>query len=258
MNDTTDRKRVIVALDGMTLEQACAMTDQVKAESAGVKVGFELLCDEGARVIADSLSYSRVFYDPKLHDIPNTVDKAVRRLVNRGAWIINLHCSGGPKMMQAARRAVDEESTRLGLDRKPLLIGVTVLTSMDFSEFERLGIFARTEPPAPAVDAIRIRGLVINMAELAQSCGLDGVVASPLETKNIRELCGPNFKIITPGIRLSDAKADDQVRIATPAGAINAGADWLVVGRPITESANPLQTLQIINLQVAEALAGRR
>ncbi len=256
-------KRVIAALDDMTLQQAFEMTGKVKGLVAGVKVGFELLCDEGAHAIMDGLRDMGVpvFFDPKLHDIPSTAEKAARKLVRHGAWIINLHCSGGIKMMMAVKKGVDEETTKLALTMKPLVIGVTVLTSLDYLALAEIGFINRVgeslacHSNEKVNEEKEVRELALQMARLAQSCGLDGVVTSPREASAIRLACGPNFQIITPGIRLADGKTDDQVRIATPAGAIEAGADWLVIGRPVTQAEDPRATLELINQQVAEALA---
>lgn len=258
-----NNKRVIVAFDNMTLAEAVIMAKLVKNEVAGGKVGFELLCDEGAENIMFALNSSglRVFMDPKIHDIPNTAAQTAKKLARRGVWIINLHCSGGRKMMEAVRASVDDvwqnEREKLGLTRKPLVIGVTVLTSIDFKTLFEIGAISIGEYGTIKEEAKpeKIRAMALKLACLAQECGLDGVVTSPQEASAIRAKCGDNFQIITPGIRLPDGKVDDQVRISTPAGAIEAGADWLVIGRPVTQSKDPKATLQLINQQVAEALA---
>lgn len=262
----TDTNRVIVALDNMTLFNAVLLADVVINDVAGVKVGSELLCDEGAGNIMQALSSTglRVFFDPKTHDIPNTAAKTVRRLARRKAWIINVHCSGGREMMEASRKAVDEvwknEREELGLTHKPLLIGVTILTSLNLKALVDVGFVSHPEyqntPETRAQE--RIQALVLQLTILARNSGLDGVVCSPQEIEAIRQSCGPKFQIITPGIRLEGGEANDQSCVATPAGAIESGADWLVVGRPITEAKDPLATLKLINQQVADALAKKK
>ncbi len=264
----TNEKRVIVALDNMSLAEAAAMTALLKDEAAGVKVGFELLSDEGAKNIMTALQPHGVpvFFDPKLHDIPNTAEKAATKLARRGAWIINLHCSGGVKMMSAVRKAVDEiwekEREALGLTRKPLVIGVTVLTSLDYDQLDQvvfpvLGLAASVLGPQTADEKKHcIQEIALKMARLAASCGLDGVVCSPLETVSIRRATAdyPSFQIINPGIRSASSAKDDQERISTPSGAIIAGANWLVVGRPVTADPDPKAALQAINGEVNAAL----
>lgn len=262
-------KRVIVALDNMTLTEATFMAELVKDEAAGIKVGFELLCDEGAKNVARALLPFGLpcFFDPKLHDIPNTAAQAARKLARQGAWIINLHCSGGRKMMLAIRNAVDEvwEKERhslILLTRKPLVIGVTILTSLDHHELSEVILPVEFEHKMPKnlneeEQAEKIREIVLKMAMVAEECGLDGLVMSPKEVPMIRKMMqsNPLFQIITPGIRLASDKQDDQIRTGTPAKAIEDGANWLVVGRPVTQSKNPKETLKLINQQVAEALA---
>ena len=277
-------KRVIVALDNMTLQEAGAMTELVMGEAAGVKVGFELLCDEGAKNIMATLpAGASVFFDPKLNDIPKTAALAAKKLARRGAWIINMHCSGGRPMMEAVRETVDEvwekERDKSGLTRKPLLLGVTILTSLDFNALDEIGLVSgkkcdemlqqlreserQAGIPMGDEDIMLVKNqnklvkaVVLRLAKLAQASGLDGVVCSALEASAIRAACGEDFQIVTPGIRLPDGKMDDQARVATPAGAIEAGANWLVIGRPVTQAEDPKAALRLINQQVAEALAG--
>ncbi len=256
-------KRVIVALDNMTLSEAVLLTVLIRSEAAGLKIGFELLCEDGAKGVMSALKPFGlpVFFDPKLHDIPNTASQTARKLVRRGAWIINMHCLGGPAMMDAIRKAVDEvwdqEQEALGLKRKPLLIGVTVLTSLNFEELQKIGLRTRqtADEMSDEEKAEFIRGLTLRLALLAKDSGLDGVVTSPQEVAKIRHHCGNDFTLITPGVRPKSSSADDQKRVATPAEAIQAGADWLVIGRPITGAEKPVEVLRTINQQVAEVLA---
>jgi len=173
-----------------------------------------------------------VFLDLKYHDIPNTVAAACKSAAALGVWMINVHASGGRVMMQAARAAL------AGLPKPPLLIAVTVLTSLGADDLRELG-----HAEAPQVLAERL-------ARLAAASGMDGVVCSAQEAPRLRTACGPEFCLVTPGIRLADAAADDQKRIVTPQAAIANGADYLVVGRPITRAADPLAVLARINAEI--------
>jgi len=176
----------------------------------------------------------RVFLDLKFHDIPNTVAGAVQSAVATGAWMVNVHASGGGAMMKAAAEAATKTAASLGRPR-PLVIGVTVLTSMNDAALHEIGV-AR-----PMLDQ------VMHLARLAKASGLDGVVASPQETRAIRDACGKDFQIVTPGVRPADQQGkDDQARTLTPAEAISAGATYLVIGRPITASSDPRQAAESI------------
>ena len=183
---------------------------------------------------------TRVFLDLKFHDIPNTVAQAVESAVDTGAWMINVHAAGGVPMMQAAARAGRARAEQTGRPA-PLLIAVTVLTSMDQPTLRSVGV------DRPVLDQ------VVALARLAQDAGLDGVVASPLETAAIREACGSEFAIITPGIRGASAVAppDDQQRTMTPAEAVRAGASYLVVGRPIIAADDPRAAADAIARELA-------
>ena len=197
--------------------------------AGGFKIGNRLFTSEGpalVRRIADA--GSRVFLDLKYHDIPNTVEQAVEAAVGTGAWMINVHASGGSAMMQAAARAARDTSAKLGRPA-PLMIGVTVLTSMDQDALHAVGV------DRPVLDQ------VVALARMTQEAGLQGVVASPQETRAIRQACGPDFQIVTPGIRGASAGTEkqDQSRTMGPAEAIKAGASYIVVGRPIIAAADP-------------------
>ena len=197
--------------------------------AGGFKIGNRLFTSDGpalVRRIADS--GARVFLDLKYHDIPNTVEQAVEAAVGTGAWMINVHASGGSAMMQAAARAARDTSAKLGRPA-PLMIGVTVLTSMDQDALHAVGV------DRPVLDQ------VVALARMTQEAGLQGVVASPQETRAIRQACGPDFQIVTPGIRGASAGTDkqDQSRTMGPAEAIRAGASYIVVGRPIIAAADP-------------------
>ena len=197
--------------------------------AGGFKIGNRLFTSEGpalVRRIADA--GSRVFLDLKYHDIPNTVEQAVEAAVVTGAWMINVHASGGSAMMQAAARAARDTSAKLGCPA-PLMIGVTVLTSMDQDALRAVGVDRA------------VLDQVIALARMTQQAGLQGVVASPQETPAIRQACGPGFQIVTPGIRGASAgtERNDQSRTMGPAEAIRAGASYIVVGRPIIAAADP-------------------
>jgi orotidine-5'-phosphate decarboxylase len=242
---STATPQLIVALDYPDAFQAMAMAQQLVPAQPWVKVGLELLMNAGPWVVADLRDLGLpVFLDGKFHDIPNTVAGAVHGAVATGAHIVNVHASGGLRMMQAAREAADVAAMTNAMSR-PLVIAVTVLTSL--SEKELVGEIGFARPP---------REQVIMLARLAQEAGLDGVVASVLEAAAIKAACGPDFKVITPGIRLAQVD-DDQRRVATPAVAVEAGADFLVVGRPITQAENPLVACEVILAEIRAAAAGK-
>ena len=195
----------------------------------GVKIGSRLFTLEGPDLVRRLAAQgTRVFLDLKFHDIPNTVAQAVEAAVITGAWMMNVHASGGVPMMQAAAKAAGDAAARAGR-AKPLVIAVTVLTSMDEETLRAGGV------DRPLFDQ------VVALARMTQQAGLDGVVASPQETAAIRAACGPNFAIVTPGIRGASAGAEknDQARTMGPAEAVKAGATYLVVGRPIIGAADP-------------------
>lgn len=221
--------QLLVALDvadgGRALELADALTDL----AGGFKVGSRLFTLEGPGLVRALVDRgARVFLDLKFHDIPNTVAQAVDAAVQTGAWMIDVHASGGAAMMEAAARAGREAADRLGRPA-PLVIGITVLTSMDQAALQACGV------GLPLFDH------VVALARMAKGAGLAGVVASPHETAAIRAACGPDFTIVTPGIRGASAGGaqHDQVRTMGPADAMRAGADYLVVGRPIIAASDP-------------------
>jgi orotidine-5'-phosphate decarboxylase len=220
---------ILVALDVDSGAKARALADGLRGTVGGYKIGHQLYTAEGPSVVRDFVANGdRVFLDLKYHDIPNTVAGAVTSAVGLGVWMVNLHAAGGRPMMEAARRAADEAATAYAR-QAPLLIGVTVLTSMDAQTLRSVGVAASPFDHT------------VTLARMTQDAGLDGVVASPQEVAAIRQACGKDFVIVTPGIRGGSAASgpDDQHRTATPAGAIAAGASYLVVGRPISSAADP-------------------
>ncbi len=227
--------QVIVALDYPRAEPALALAGALAPLRPWVKVGLELLMAAGPAIIGDLRRLGLpVFLDGKFHDIPNTVAGAVRGAVATGASMLNVHASGGLRMMRAAREAADAAAAHAGLPA-PLLIAVTVLTSLSPEEL-RDEVGCARDPETQ----------VVTLARLAAEAGLDGVVASVWEAAAIKAACGAAFQVVTPGIRPASGAADDQRRVATPAAALRAGADFLVVGRPITQAPDPLAAYRAI------------
>lgn len=239
MNTKDMGPRVIVALDYATGAEALAFAQRLDPKRCRVKVGKELFTVSGPALVEQLAGQGfDVFLDLKYHDIPNTVAAACKAAAGLGVWMINVHAGGGRLMMQAAREAL------AGHQRPPKLIAVTVLTSMGAEDLRETG---QNEEPAVLVE---------RLARLAAASGLDGVVCSAQEAQRLRQACGPDFCLVTPGIRLADSAQDDQKRVVTPQMAVANGADYLVVGRPITKAADPLSVLERINADIALA-AGR-
>jgi orotidine-5'-phosphate decarboxylase len=232
---TPDNPRIIVALDFPSDQPALALVDQLDPAKCRLKVGKELFTRSGPALVRDLQSRGfDVFLDLKFHDIPNTTSAAVAAAADLGVWMVNVHASGGEKMMTACRDRLES----FGKDR-PLLIAVTVLTSMGPEDLAGIGI---TDSPEAQVS---------RLATLTRNCGLDGVVCSAQEAPALKAEQGKDFKLVTPGIRPLSADKGDQQRIMTPTDALKAGSDYLVIGRPITQAADPLAALEAIHSEVA-------
>ena len=222
--------RIIVALDYPDADGALALAARLDPGMCRVKVGKELYTAAGPAVVGKLVSAGfGVFLDLKFHDIPNTVAAACAAAARLGVWMINVHALGGSAMMTAARKAIAQS------DNPPRLVAVTLLTSMGAGDMADIGLAGTPE------DA------VLKLARLAHRCGLDGVVCSPREAGNLRKQFGKTFTLVTPGIRPVEGAQDDQQRVATPCQAIANGADYLVIGRPITGAPDPLAALKRIN-----------
>jgi orotidine-5'-phosphate decarboxylase len=243
--------KIVVALDFDQIYKADAFVEQLDPELCRLKVGKEMFTHFGPSFVTSLVNkHYDVFLDLKFHDIPNTVAKACQAAADLGVWMVNVHASGGPKMMEYARQSLDKYAAN-----KPLLIAVTVLTSMDQQQLTAIGINSTPEQQ------------VLKLAKLTYDCGLDGVVCSAQESTLLKSsFSNPSFsnsnssnsdasqysdtkdfKLITPGIRPEGSTKGDQIRVMTPKQAILAGSNYLVIGRPITESADPLHTLIEIN-----------
>jgi orotidine-5'-phosphate decarboxylase len=215
------QQRVFVALDVPSRERAIELAALVKPAVGGYKIGLELFVSCGPQIF-DHIDPAQTFLDLKFHDIPNTAAGAARAAARLGVLMCNVHCLGGAQMMRAAADAAHAENPQTKV------LGVTILTSHDAASLQQIGL---KEEPAKAVT---------HLAALAREAGLDGVVCSPQEITAVRETCGENFLIVTPGIRPAKSTSDDQKRTLTPRQALQNGADWIVVGRPITAAENPL------------------
>ncbi|MBQ9220803.1 MULTISPECIES: orotidine-5'-phosphate decarboxylase [Succinivibrio] len=225
--------KVIVALDYNDEKKALEFVDRVSSNLCRLKVGNELFTSAGPKFVAKLVDKGfKVFLDLKYHDIPNTVSRACEAAADLGVWLVDVHTSGGPVMMSAAAEALSKYRER------PYLIGVTVLTSMDSSQLNSIGVTA--EP----------KEQVIRLAKLAKESGLDGVVSSAQEVTLIKTNVAAPFICVTPGIRPAGASIGDQKRIMTPAEAIAAGSDYLVIGRPITQAEDPVKALVDINASI--------
>ncbi len=216
-----DKEKIIIALDVSSIKELERLLKMLSPHVRIFKAGMELFYSCGPKLIDIIKKYDKeVFLDLKFHDIPNTVKNSAKAATRLGVFMFNVHASGGSAMMKAAIEGAEEESEKLGIDR-PRILGVTVLTSMEAKESQ-----------------------VLSLAKSAKEAGLDGVVASPKEAAIIRKEIGKDFLVITPGIRPEGTEAQDQKRIATPKEAFQAGADYIVIGRPITKAKDPVKVLE--------------
>lgn len=223
-----DYSKVIIALDTTDEQKALELVKLLKHKVSVFKVGLELFCSEGPVIVKKINDLGcKVFLDLKFHDIPNTVAGAARAALSTGAFMFNVHASGGREMMRKVRETVDSAE----LPEKPIVIAVTVLTSLDESDLNDINI---SKSPLEQVKTLAL---------LTKESGLDGVVASPREITAIREVAGQDFVIVTPGVRPAWAQAGDQKRIMTPAEALDAGASYIVVGRPVTAAPDPVEAI---------------
>lgn len=236
MSTTANDPRIIVALDFPDPGQALEFTARLDPAACRLKVGFELFVSAGPALVEKLVTAGfDVFLDLKFHDIPNTVASACRAAAQLGVWMMNVHASGGGRMLQAAREALE------GQPHRPKLIAVTVLTSMDERDLDELGLGKDVGRLAEA------------LAGLTAASGLDGVVCSASEAPMLRQRHGEGFLLVTPGIRPRSAQQDDQRRVMTPAEAIRAGSSYLVVGRPITRADAPMEVLETMNAEIRGA-----
>jgi orotidine-5'-phosphate decarboxylase len=232
---TTSDPRIIVALDYPEAAPALELVSRLDPKSCRVKVGKELFTAAGPGLVTQLQDAGfEVFLDLKYHDIPNTVAAACAAAADLGVWMVNVHALGGRTMLGAAREAIDKRP------RRPKLIAVTVLTSLAAGDLRDIGLAGDPRQAAS------------RLASLAQACGLDGVVCSPQEAPALRGQLGERFVLVTPGVRPVTAAKDDQQRVATPRQALSAGADYLVIGRPITKAADPLAALRAILDDIAK------
>jgi orotidine-5'-phosphate decarboxylase len=237
--------KLLIALDVETGGEALQLADVLRGAVGGFKVGNQLFTAEGPVIVRTlAAKGDRVFLDLKFHDIPNTVGSAIAAATSIGAWMINVHASGGVRMMQAAARAARTTAGALGRP-SPLVIGVTVLTSIDGAALSETGV------GSPVLEH------VTRLARLTQQAGLDGVVASPQETSVIRAVCGEKFTIVTPGIRGGAAASgqDDQARTMSPGEAVAAGASYIVVGRPVIGAPDPREAAERIGAEILAAIS---
>jgi len=234
------RDRLIVALDAPTLSDAEALADRLAGVVRWFKVGSQLFTAAGPAAVASIARRGRVFLDTKFHDIPSVVGAAVDAAARQGIALCTVHASGGTAMMRAAQQAADAAAP-LASGTRLRVIGVTLLTSMDRATLVETGI---SDEPAHVVD---------RLARLAKAAGLDGVVTSPLEVSAVRAACGPEFLVVCPGVRPDGSAGDDQRRVLTPRAAVAAGADLLVVGRPIAHAPDPRRAAEEILREIETA-----
>jgi len=241
--ETDIREKLILGLDVDDAAVAYGLIDKLAPHVKYYKVGLQMITKDGPRMVMTLKRKGlKVFYDAKFFDIPQTVYNACYEAVRLGANMINVHALGGPKMINYAREAIEKASAKLQFE-KPLLLGVTVLTSMDKADLKKN---LRTN--------VSVKNMVLHLARMAKKAGADGVVCSPREIKTIKRNLGKDFVVVTPGIRTGKISKDDQKRVMTPKQAIAAGADYIVVGRPILRAEDKQEEVQKIIKQISEGL----
>jgi orotidine-5'-phosphate decarboxylase len=224
---------LIIALDFADPKPALTLAKQLDSQHCRLKIGKELFTRSGPALVEELVKQGfQIFLDLKYHDIPNTVARACQAAADLGVWMLNVHALGGRNMLLAAREALDQRTPR------PLLVAVTILTSLERKDIYGIGLHGTLEEN------------VLRLARLTKACNLDGVVCSPHEILTLRKAIGPDFKLVTPGIRPPTSSQDDQKRVMTPAQALQLGANYLVIGRPITAAPDPLRAL----LEIEETL----
>ena len=232
----TSDSKIIVALDYSDTKDVIRFADSVAPSLCRLKVGKELFTHAGPKIVSDLIKKGfDIFLDLKFHDIPNTISGAINVAADMGVWMTDVHASGGKRMMEEAKNTLEKNNSDM------LLVAVTVLTSFSGDDLSDIGIYSTTEEQA------------LRLATLAKNSGMDGVVSSAGEARELRKTCGEDFILVTPGIRPISAKPDDQRRIFTPSQAIVNGSSYLVVGRPITQSLSPAGILEIMNDEVSLA-----
>jgi len=236
-------KGLIFALDADSLNQALEWAERLRNYVSGFKIGAQFFTRVGLQAVKlIREAQSRVFLDLKFHDIPFTVEEAAYETARMNIWMFNVHCSGGKEMMQRAVRGAERGAKEIGKER-PKILGVTILTSLSDSDLEQIGFKYHTRDQA------------LQLARLALEAGLDGIIASPKEAQLLRKELGKNFLIVCPGIRLEPAQNEDQKRVSGPKEAIRAGANYLVVGRPIRDAKDPAATARMILDEIQSAVA---
>ena len=234
MSNLKPSERILCALDTTNVEEAAILAGELSPHVGGIKLGLEFFGANGPQGFLEVAKANRnIFLDLKLHDIPNTVAKTIHALMPLRPKIMTIHTAGGSAMMKAASEAATLAAKNEGCER-PIIVGVTILTSLDNEDIEAIGF------------QNKVSMQVVKLARLAKESGLDGVVCSPHEIKLIKESCGADFKLVVPGIRPAGSDTGDQKRVMTPEEAVSLGADYLVIGRPITKSDNPAQSARLI------------